>query len=236
MPHPMLAQAPPDGRPHARARIRTRVATVASGAEPAAASLISIADCITACAHHARPLMRCMRARFCRASYLSKAASMPRSTASNGNSSLAPGLDQRPIQRGKQQNRPAPLLEALLDLGKIIKVVTHVASPIRLKFRSRRTENNDVNGWICRARHHGPSHAQEPFESGHTVVAYSRTGAKLDAVVADGAQRAASNADVGRARFHRHHHAARRARSRRSGARARRNPLRRESPARSLST
>ncbi len=45
------------------------------------------------------------------------------------NPSLAPGLDQRPIQRGKQQNRPAPLLEALLDLGKIIKVVAHYLNP-----------------------------------------------------------------------------------------------------------
>ncbi len=35
------------------------------------------------------------------------------------------------------------------------------------------------------------------LKAGHTVIAYGRTPAKLDAVVADGAQRAASNADVG---------------------------------------
>jgi 2-hydroxy-3-oxopropionate reductase len=35
------------------------------------------------------------------------------------------------------------------------------------------------------------------LKAGHTVVAYGRTPAKLDAAVADGAQRAASNADVG---------------------------------------
>jgi 2-hydroxy-3-oxopropionate reductase len=35
------------------------------------------------------------------------------------------------------------------------------------------------------------------LKAGHTVVAYGRTGAKLDAAVADGAQRGASNADVG---------------------------------------
>ena len=35
------------------------------------------------------------------------------------------------------------------------------------------------------------------LKAGHTVVAYGRTPAKLDACVADGAQRGASNADVG---------------------------------------
>ncbi len=35
------------------------------------------------------------------------------------------------------------------------------------------------------------------LKAGHMVVAYGRTPAKLDAVVADGAQRGASNADVG---------------------------------------
>jgi 2-hydroxy-3-oxopropionate reductase len=35
------------------------------------------------------------------------------------------------------------------------------------------------------------------LKAGHTVVAYGRTTAKLDAAVADGAQRGASNADVG---------------------------------------
>jgi 2-hydroxy-3-oxopropionate reductase len=35
------------------------------------------------------------------------------------------------------------------------------------------------------------------LKAGHTVVAYGRTPAKLDSVVADGAQRATSNADVG---------------------------------------
>ncbi|MGC9224420.1 MAG: 2-hydroxy-3-oxopropionate reductase [Terracidiphilus sp.] len=35
------------------------------------------------------------------------------------------------------------------------------------------------------------------LKAGHTVVAYGRTPAKLDAAVADGAQRGASNADVG---------------------------------------
>ncbi len=35
------------------------------------------------------------------------------------------------------------------------------------------------------------------LKAGHSVVAYGRTPAKLDAAVADGAQRAASNADVG---------------------------------------
>jgi len=39
------------------------------------------------------------------------------------------------------------------------------------------------------------------LKAGHTVVAYGRTPAKLDAAVADGAQRGASNADVG-ARAH----------------------------------
>ena len=35
------------------------------------------------------------------------------------------------------------------------------------------------------------------LKAGHTVIAYGRTPAKLDAVVADGAQRGSSNADVG---------------------------------------
>jgi len=35
------------------------------------------------------------------------------------------------------------------------------------------------------------------LKAGHTVIAYGRTGAKVDAAVADGAQRGASNADVG---------------------------------------
>jgi 2-hydroxy-3-oxopropionate reductase len=35
------------------------------------------------------------------------------------------------------------------------------------------------------------------LKAGHTVIAYGRTPAKLDAAVADGAQRGASNADVG---------------------------------------
>jgi len=35
------------------------------------------------------------------------------------------------------------------------------------------------------------------LKAGHTVVAYGRTSAKLDSVVAEGAQRASSNADVG---------------------------------------
>ena len=35
------------------------------------------------------------------------------------------------------------------------------------------------------------------LKAGHTVIAFGRTPAKLDAVVADGAQRGASNADVG---------------------------------------
>jgi 2-hydroxy-3-oxopropionate reductase len=35
------------------------------------------------------------------------------------------------------------------------------------------------------------------LKAGHTVVAYGRTSATLDSVVADGAQRASSNADVG---------------------------------------
>ena len=35
------------------------------------------------------------------------------------------------------------------------------------------------------------------LKAGHTVVAYDRNGEKLDAAVADGAQRGASNADVG---------------------------------------
>jgi 2-hydroxy-3-oxopropionate reductase len=35
------------------------------------------------------------------------------------------------------------------------------------------------------------------LKAGHTVIAYGRTPAKLDAVVADGAQRGASNSDVG---------------------------------------
>ena len=35
------------------------------------------------------------------------------------------------------------------------------------------------------------------LKAGHSVVAYGRTPAKLDSVVADGAQRGASNADVG---------------------------------------
>ncbi len=35
------------------------------------------------------------------------------------------------------------------------------------------------------------------LKAGHTVVAYGRTRTKLDAAVADGAQRGASNADVG---------------------------------------
>jgi 2-hydroxy-3-oxopropionate reductase len=35
------------------------------------------------------------------------------------------------------------------------------------------------------------------LKAGHTVVAYGRTSEKLDAAVADGAQRGASNADVG---------------------------------------
>src|SRR5580693_10470175 len=35
------------------------------------------------------------------------------------------------------------------------------------------------------------------LKAGHTVIAYGRTPATLDSVVADGAQRASSNADVG---------------------------------------
>ncbi len=35
------------------------------------------------------------------------------------------------------------------------------------------------------------------LKAGHTVVAYGRTGTKVDAAVADGAERGASNADVG---------------------------------------
>jgi 2-hydroxy-3-oxopropionate reductase len=35
------------------------------------------------------------------------------------------------------------------------------------------------------------------LKAGHTVIAYGRTSSKLDAAVADGAQRGASNADVG---------------------------------------
>ena len=35
------------------------------------------------------------------------------------------------------------------------------------------------------------------IKAGHTVVAFGRTPAKLDAAVADGAQRCSSNADVG---------------------------------------
>lgn len=35
------------------------------------------------------------------------------------------------------------------------------------------------------------------LNAGHTVVACGRTGAKVDAAVADGAQRGASNANVG---------------------------------------
>ena len=53
-------------------------------AVPAAASRSSSAASITACAHQARPLIRLVRAFFWRASYLSKAASMPRSAASSG--------------------------------------------------------------------------------------------------------------------------------------------------------
>ena len=35
------------------------------------------------------------------------------------------------------------------------------------------------------------------LKAGHTVVAFGRTPAKLDSVVADGAQRGSSNVDVG---------------------------------------
>ncbi len=35
------------------------------------------------------------------------------------------------------------------------------------------------------------------LKAGHTVVAYGRTSSRLDAVVSDGAQRGASNSDVG---------------------------------------
>ena len=41
------------------------------------------------------------------------------------NAGLAPGLDQRPVERGEQQQCPAPLLEALFDLGEVVEVVQH---------------------------------------------------------------------------------------------------------------
>ena len=109
-----------------------------------------------------------------------------------GNAGLAPGLDQRPIQRGKQQKRPAPLLEAFLNLGKIIKVVTHYFD---LKFAARRTTMATV-GFVGLGIMGRPM-LRNLLKAGHTVVAYGRTPAKLDAAVADGAQRGASNADVG---------------------------------------
>ena len=37
----------------------------------------------------------------------------------------APGFDQRPVQRREQKKRPAPLLEALFDLGEVVEVVQH---------------------------------------------------------------------------------------------------------------
>jgi len=61
----------------------SRLSVVAADV-PAEASRKSSAASITACEHHASPFTRLMRPFFCRASYLSKAASMPRSAASSG--------------------------------------------------------------------------------------------------------------------------------------------------------
>ena len=62
-----------------------------------------------------------------------------------GNSGLAPGLNQRPIERGKQQKRPTPLLKALLNLGKIIKVVKH-ASILNSAHGEQRWQRLDLSG------------------------------------------------------------------------------------------
>ena len=40
------------------------------------------------------------------------------------NTGVAPGFDKSPVERGEQQNSSAALLEALLDLGKVIEVVS----------------------------------------------------------------------------------------------------------------
>ena len=39
------------------------------------------------------------------------------------NTGLAPGLDQRPVERGEHEQRAAALLEAGLDLGEVVEVV-----------------------------------------------------------------------------------------------------------------
>ena len=49
------------------------------------------------------------------------------------NARLAPGLDQRPVERGEQQQRAPSPLEVLFDFGEVIEVVVHevrAGSPI----------------------------------------------------------------------------------------------------------
>jgi hypothetical protein len=41
------------------------------------------------------------------------------------NPGFAPRFDQRPVQRGEQKNRSAPLLKAVFDLGEVVEVVQH---------------------------------------------------------------------------------------------------------------
>jgi len=57
-------------------------------------------------------------------SYLSKAASMPRRTASS-ECRLRAMFRSAPVERGEQQQRAAPLLEALFDLGEVVEIVLH---------------------------------------------------------------------------------------------------------------
>jgi hypothetical protein len=35
------------------------------------------------------------------------------------------GLDQRPVERGEQQQRASALLEAVFDLGEVVEVIQH---------------------------------------------------------------------------------------------------------------
>ena len=51
------------------------------------------------------------------------------------NAGLAPRLDQRPIERGEQQQRTASPLKALLDLGKVIEIVAHFSASMRFAAR-----------------------------------------------------------------------------------------------------
>src|SRR6185437_12187584 len=57
-----------------------------------------------------------------------------------GNARILPGLDQGPVQGGKQESRTAAAAEVLFDLSEIVKVVFHQTSSV------------DISDEICRRR------------------------------------------------------------------------------------